>query len=137
MSIQLKHLGSALRWVTISLVAVATSRRGGARKLGNNQDQFKTLAIDHRNLVTAVTLAIMGAHGRDITRDILAKITPIMRLITKGNIHSNKSVKCNKVYDKLVLNSFLTVCRALGTQNEVVYRTYFSEIRIPLITFTN
>lgn len=103
-SIQLKHLGSALRWVTILLAAVATSHRGGARKLGNNQDQFKTLAIDHRNLVTAVTLAIMGAHGPDIIKDIPVKITPTMRLITKGNIHSNKSVKCNTVNDGLVLN---------------------------------
>ena len=93
MSIQPRHLGLALRWVTISPVAVATSHHGGARKLGNNQVPFKILAIGHRNLVTAVTLGITGARGPDITRDILVKITLTMRLITKGNMRSNKSVK--------------------------------------------
>ena len=128
MPIQLKPLGSALRWVTISLVAVATSPRGGARKLGNNEVPFKILAIGHRNLVTAVTLAIMGAHGPDITKDIPVKITPTMRLITRGNMHNNKSVKYKTVYDELALIKFRN--RLSGSR---VSYLLVSEIRIPLI----
>lgn len=74
-------------------VAVPTSRHGGVQKLGSSLVQFKMPAIGLPNLVTVATLT-MGVRGLDIIRALGIPVK-IIRLTTKGNMHSNKLAKEN------------------------------------------